>query len=175
VRVSAASSHDDSITAADKDNENRNEYSAFVRTRRARGRRSIAVTGKRGHRVYASRDRRRGEVEDVPVSCRGGRCTVGYCQPVHRARGWSCVCAERGVSISRSHAHPGIVLVIVSSLGTWEGRDALKSGKSERRRSRRMQFAGGSLRLSRKGDKSHHPRNARFIWPERCCVGISSE
>jgi len=47
-----------------------------------------------------------------------GVIALGYCQPVHRARGWLCVRAERGVSISRSHAHPGIVLVIVSSLGT---------------------------------------------------------
>jgi len=107
---------------AGKDNENRNEYSAFVGTRRARGCRSIAVTGKRGHRVYASRDRRRREVEDVPVSCRGGRCTrllsAGASRARACARGWLCIRAERGVSISRSHAHPGIVLVIVSSLGT---------------------------------------------------------
>jgi len=35
----------------------------------------IVVTGKRGHRVYASRDDVVEETEDVPVSCRGGRCT----------------------------------------------------------------------------------------------------
>lgn len=54
-----------------------------------------------------------------------------YCQPVHRAGALLVMHVRRARSfdfaIARASGNPA--LVIVSSLDTWEGRDALKSKK----------------------------------------------
>lgn len=102
-----------------------------LRVRTRRGCRSIAVTGKRGHRVYASGD----DIAEEPrmSQFRAARVVAPDCrQPVHRVRWRLCTSnreerkreKKRGVvSISRSRAHPGIALVIVSPFNIWKGRD----------------------------------------------------
>jgi hypothetical protein len=62
------------------------------------------------------------------------------------------------------------VLVIVSSLGTWEGRDALKAGKSERskrrrkRRRRRIKCGRKFAIVSHKRDKSYPRTHVSYGW-----------
>lgn len=122
-----------------KENENRNEYSAFVRRAALYGCRIVVVvvvTGKRGHRVYASRD----DVAEEPRMSQfrvAGVVAPDHRQPVlHRVHRRLCTSvAERGrrrskgrrrgggVSISRSRAHPGIPgLSLFSPLDVWTAR-----------------------------------------------------
>lgn len=106
-----------------------------LRVRTRRGCRSIAVTGKRGHRVYASGD----DIVEEPRMSQfraAGVVAPDYRQPVHRVRWRLCTSNEEerkrkrrrrkrgvGLSISRSRAHPGIALVIVSPFNTWIDRN----------------------------------------------------